>query len=64
MNNRTTILRERDADYGKIRTILREWGYLENEIDRVLKEQSLDQQKDELPHRNTSASTRRRGTTR
>ena len=36
------ILTEVAADYGRLRAVLREWGYGENEIHRVLKDQTID----------------------
>lgn len=36
------ILTELAADHGRLRAVLREWGYRENEINRVLKEQRID----------------------
>jgi hypothetical protein len=46
------ILAERAADYGRIRAILREWGYRENEIQRFLKEPRVDQKLE--PRRDTT----------
>jgi hypothetical protein len=40
-NQESIILAERAADYGRIRSVLREWGYGKNEIQQVLKEQRL-----------------------
>jgi hypothetical protein len=37
------ILAERAADHGRIRAILREWGYRESEIQRFLKEPRVEQ---------------------
>jgi len=37
------ILAERAADHGRIRAILREWGYREGEIQLFLKEPRVDQ---------------------
>ena len=37
-NQGAIILAERAADHGRIRAILREWGYRESEIQRFLKE--------------------------
>ena len=42
-NRGAIILAERAADHGRIRAILREWGYRESEIQRFLKEPSVDQ---------------------
>ena len=38
-NQEPIILAERAADHGRLRSVLREWGYEESEIQRVLKEQ-------------------------
>ena len=35
-NQGAIILAERAADYGRLRAVLSEWGYEENEIQRVL----------------------------
>mgnify|MGYP003286485245 CR=1 FL=1 len=43
-NQEAIILAERAADYGRLRSVLREWGYQETEIQRVLKEPRVDQQ--------------------
>jgi len=43
-NTGAIILAERAADHGRIREVLSEWGYRENEIQRFLKEPRLDQQ--------------------
>ena len=40
-NQGAIILAERAADYGRLRSVLREWGYEEAEIQRFLKEQSV-----------------------
>ena len=37
MNQGAIVLAERAADYGRMRSVLREWGYQEIEIQRVLK---------------------------
>lgn len=50
-NQGTIILAERAVDYGRIRSVLREWGYEENEIQRVLKEQRLSRKLDESDER-------------
>ena len=42
-NRGAIILAERAADHGRIRAILREWGYRESEIQRFLKEPRVDQ---------------------
>jgi hypothetical protein len=42
-NQRAIILTERAADYRRMRSVLREWGYRESEIQRFLKEPSVDQ---------------------
>jgi len=39
----TIILAERAADYGRLRSVLREWGYRDSEIQRFLKERRVDQ---------------------
>ena len=40
------ILTERAADHGRLRAVLREWGYREDDIHRVLKEQRIDYRRD------------------
>jgi hypothetical protein len=42
-NQGTFILAERAADYGRLRSVLREWGYRESEIQRFLREPRVDQ---------------------
>lgn len=42
-NKEAMVLTERAADSERLRVVLRDWGYKENEIHRVLKEQSVDQ---------------------
>ena len=42
-NQGAIVLAERAADYGRLRSVLREWGYKETEIQRVLKEPRVDQ---------------------
>ncbi len=37
------ILTERAADYGRLRSVLRGWGYRESEIQRFLKEPRVEQ---------------------
>ena len=51
-NQGPIILAERAADYGRLRSVLRDWGYEENEIQRVLKEQRLPRKLDESDGRN------------
>jgi len=58
-NQRAIILTERAADYGRIRSVLREWGYEENEIQRVLKEQRLSRKFDESDKRSGELTARR-----
>lgn len=41
--NQAIILTERAADYGRLCSVLREWGYRESEIQRFLKEPRVDQ---------------------
>jgi hypothetical protein len=43
-NQVAIILAERAADHGRLRAVLSEWGYEENEIQRVLKVPRLDQE--------------------
>jgi hypothetical protein len=50
-NQQAINLTERAADFGRIRSVLREWGYEENEIQRVLKEQRLYRRLDESGER-------------
>ena len=42
-NQGAIILAERATDHGRIRAVLREWGYRESEIQRFLKEPRVDQ---------------------
>ena len=39
-NQGAIVLAERAADYGRLRSVLRGWGYGESEIQRFLKEQT------------------------
>ena len=48
---RTIALAERAADYDRHRSVLREWGYEENEIQRVLNQQHADTKLDESDER-------------
>ena len=50
-NQEPIILAERAADYGRLRSVLRGWGYEENEIQRVLEEQRLSRKVDESDER-------------
>ena len=44
--NQGAIVRdERAADYGRLRSVLLEWGYEETDIQRVLKERPLSKNK-------------------
>ena len=43
-NRGAIVLAERTADNGRLRSVLREWGYEETEIQRVLKEPRVDQE--------------------
>ena len=51
-NQGAIILAERAADHGRIRAILREWGYREGEIQRFLKKPRVDQKLE--PRRDTT----------
>jgi hypothetical protein len=42
-NQGAIILSERAADYGRLRSVLRGWGYRESEIQGFLKEPKVDQ---------------------
>ena len=42
-NEGAIILTEQAADYGRLRSVLRGWGYRESEIQRFLKEPRVDQ---------------------
>ena len=42
-NQGPIILAERAADYGRLGSVLRGWGYRESEIQRFLKEPTVDQ---------------------
>ena len=46
-NQRAIVLAEPAADYGRLRSVLGDWGYEENEIQLVLKEQRLSRKVDE-----------------
>jgi hypothetical protein len=43
-NQTEIIFAERAANYGRLSSILRDWGYVELEIQRLLSEQGVDQQ--------------------
>ena len=47
------MLAERAADLGKLRSILRDWGYKHNEIHRVLNEGHATKKLDESDERST-----------
>ncbi len=51
------ILAGRAADYGRLRSVLREWGYKESEIQRFLSEQRVDQKL--LEQRKRTAESRK-----
>lgn len=42
-NEETIVLAERSADHSRIRAVLREWGYRESQIQRLLKEPRVDE---------------------
>ena len=42
-NQGKIIFAERGADYGRLRSVLREWGYRETEIQHLLREELLVQ---------------------
>ena len=46
-NQETIILAERAADHGRLRSVLREWGYEETDIQRVLKERHQSREQEE-----------------
>ena len=46
-NQEAIILAERAADYGRLRSVLHEWGYGESEIQRFLSEPRIDQKLDQ-----------------
>ena len=48
-NQGAIILAERAADHARIRAVLREWGYREREIQRLLKEPRVDQNRSRVP---------------
>lgn len=48
-NQGAIILAERAADHAWIREVLREWGYREREIQRLLKEPREDQNRSRVP---------------
>jgi len=50
-NQGAIILAERDADYGRLRSVLREWGYEDTDIQRVLKERRLSNTKKKCDER-------------
>ncbi len=41
-NQGAIILAERAAEYGRLRSVLRQWGYSESEIQRFLEEPRAD----------------------
>ena len=51
-NQEAIILAERAADYGRLRSVLREWGYDETDIQRVLKERRPSREQGESDARN------------
>ena len=62
-NKESMILTERDADQGRLRAVLRDWGYGESEIHRVLTEHKIrhslskhNQQDDSIQRRAKSMS--------
>jgi hypothetical protein len=46
-NKGAIILAERTADDGTLRSILREWGYRESEIQRFLSDSKVDPKRDQ-----------------
>ncbi|HSE17636.1 MAG TPA: hypothetical protein VLB46_11325 [Pyrinomonadaceae bacterium] len=46
-NQGAIILAERTADDGTLRSILREWGYRESEIQRFLSDSRVDRKPDQ-----------------
>ncbi len=46
-NQGAIILAERTADDGTLRSILREWGYRESEIQRFLSDSKVDPKEDQ-----------------
>ena len=52
-NQGAIVLAERAADNGRLRSVLREWGYEETEIQRVLKERHATRKLDESDERST-----------
>lgn len=59
-NRGTIVLAERAADVDRLRSVLREWGYKENEIHRVLNQQHAARKLDENDER-SGQLTRRAG---
>lgn len=56
-NQGAIILAERAADDGTLRSILREWGYRESEIQRFLSEPRVDQKPDQRPKATDQSGT-------
>ena len=50
-NQGTIVLAERAVDYDKHRSVLREWGYEEKEIHRVLNQQHATRKLDQSEER-------------
>ena len=57
-NQEPIILAERAADYGRLRSVLREWGYEETDIQRVLKERRLSREQEESDARTSQLTAR------
>ncbi len=49
-NQEAIILTERAAEYGRLHSVLRGWGYRESEIQRFLKEPRVDQKLETQKH--------------
>jgi hypothetical protein len=55
-NQGAIILAERAADYGRLRSVLREWGYKETDIQRFINEPNVVQKLDERGKRDDQSS--------
>ena len=50
-NQGAIVLAERAVDFGRLSSVLREWGYEEADIQRVLKERRLSREQEESDER-------------
>jgi hypothetical protein len=56
-NQGAIILAERAVDSGRLSSVLREWGYEENDIQRVLKEQRSSREQEESDERTSQLTS-------